>query len=60
MFQGGRKIFIAHNTEADFTSRHLGITNKVLAKSTEKLSPGGQFIRRSSGDVSIISRLLGK
>ena len=42
---------VAHNMLSMFSSRQLGITNKTLAKSTEKLSSGYK-INRSADDAS--------
>lgn len=47
-------MVINHNIEADFTNTSLGITNKALAKSTEKLSSGYR-INRAADDASGLS-----
>ncbi len=44
-------MVIKHNTEADYTSRQIGITNRALAKSTEKLSTSYR-VNRAADDAA--------
>ncbi|MCI8563188.1 MAG: hypothetical protein HFH69_06680 [Lachnospiraceae bacterium] len=44
-------MVIAHNLEANFTGRQLGVTNKALAKNTEKLSTSYR-INHAADDAS--------
>ena len=51
--QGGVNTMqvVAHNLESQFSNRHLNVTSKEKAKSTEKLSSGYR-INRSADDAA--------
>jgi flagellin len=53
-FQGGIIMIVQHNMSALNTNRQLGITNKALASSTEKLSSGYR-VNRAADDAAGLS-----
>jgi flagellin len=53
-FQGGIIMVVQHNMSALNTNRQLGITNKALANSTEKLSSGYR-VNRAADDAAGLS-----
>jgi len=53
-FQGGIIMIVQHNMSALNTNRQLGITNKALANSTEKLSSGYR-VNRAADDAAGLS-----
>lgn len=53
-FQGGVIMVVQHNMSSLNTNRQLGITNKLLSKSTEKLSSGYR-VNRAADDAAGLS-----